>query len=123
MYAWNNQGNGGIEMPFTVHELCVLDQVHIQENRDFYNLTGAFNGTSGVGIGTLADRPTTCTPGVGYWATDQGSWNALGEDGVLYKCTTNNTWGKYYEPLSYPHPLRQGGIERRVYLPMALKEP
>ena len=123
MYAWNNKGNGGIEMPFTVLDFCELNLVHIQENRDYYNFTDLFNGNSGIGIGTLANRPTTCTPGVGYWAKDQGSWNALGEDGVLYKCTANNLWVKYYEPYPYPHPLRQPGTEQSVYLPVVVKGP
>jgi hypothetical protein len=111
MYAWNNKGNGGVEMPFDVLGFCPSNLLHIQENRDFYNFTASFAGTSGVGIGTLANRPPTCTPGVGYWATDQGSWNQNGADGVLYKCSPTHTWEKYYEPLTYPHPLRQGGTE------------
>jgi hypothetical protein len=54
-------------------------------NRDYYqesvnqaaqsNPTIPFNGTSGNGHGTLANMPTTCTTGVGYWATDQGNWS------------------------------------------------
>ncbi len=97
----------------------------IQANRDYYwdsdgspqiSPTSPFDGTSGVGWGTLANRPTTCTPGVAYWATDQGSWNTSssnpygvqqnGADGVLYKCTAPNTWTLYYTPYTYPHPLR-----------------
>ena len=107
MYAWNNKGNSGVEMPFEVLDFCPENLIHIQENREFFNYTETFNGTTGVGIGSLASRPTTCTPGVAYWATDQGSWNQNGEDGILYKCTSANTWEIYYEPLMYPHPLRQ----------------
>jgi hypothetical protein len=108
------------------------------ENRDYYqaptltlqtSATSPFNGTSGVGMGTLANRPTTCTPtseaadagngGVGYWATDQGSWNTSssnshgpqvnGADGVLYRCSATNTWTVAYTPYTYPHPLVGGG--------------
>ena len=61
---------------------------------------------SGVGVGELESKPTTCTTGVGYWATDQGDWNTLGNDGILYKCTSTDTWEIYYEPYTYPHPLR-----------------
>ncbi|MGB5287393.1 MAG: T9SS type A sorting domain-containing protein, partial [Ignavibacteriaceae bacterium] len=53
-----------------------------------------------------------CTPGVGYWTTDAGTWNQNGEDGILYKCTSANTWEIYYEPLMYPHPLRQNNPSR-----------
>jgi len=110
MYAWNNRGNGGVEMPFTVLDFCDLNLIHIQENRDFYNFTDSFDGTSGIGIGSLANRPAYCSPGTGYWAADQGSWNAHGEDGVLYQCTAAGAWVKYYEPFPYPHPLREDAV-------------
>jgi hypothetical protein len=110
MYAWNNKGNSGVEMPFEVLDFCPENLIHIQENREFYNYTETFDGTSGVGIGTLANRPPTCTPGVAYWATDVGTWNQNGEDGILFKCTSTNTWEIYYEPFSYPHPLRQNDL-------------
>jgi hypothetical protein len=60
-------------------------------NRDWYtdgsagtphlqtSATSPFNGTSGVGVGTVANRPTTCTKGVGYWTTNEGSWNTAGK--------------------------------------------
>lgn len=73
--------------------------------------TSPFNGITGVGFGTLANRPTTCTPGVGYFATDQGSWNTSGNkfgNGVLYQCSTPNSWIVHYTPYNYPHPLTQG---------------
>ena len=35
------------------------------------NTGPAFNGTIGVGSGLRANRPTTCTPEVAYWATDE----------------------------------------------------
>lgn len=96
---------------------------HIQLNRDLYREDAAFNGTSGVGVGTLASRPATCTAtpeasdagsgGVGYWATDQGSWKQTtpteGQDvseGVLYRCSSTNTWTVAYTPYTYPHPLQ-----------------
>jgi hypothetical protein len=85
-------------------------------NRDYYaevsrsaqsSTTSPFNGTVGTGYGTLANRPTTCTSGVGYWATDQGNWNQSGSggQGQLYVCTATNTWTLYYTPYTYPHPL------------------
>ena len=113
--------------------------IHEQSNRDYYNAVSAtgqtsptspFNGSVGVGFGTLANRPTTCTPtsealdagngGVGYWATDQGNWNTStsnpfgvqqnGASGVLYRCNATNSWTLHYTPYTYPHPLQAGAL-------------
>jgi hypothetical protein len=89
-------------------------------NRDVYaevsqsaqsSPTSPFNGTVGTGYGALANRPTTCSPAVGYWATDQGTWNTYdsSQGGVLYICTATNTWSVGYTPYTYPHPLTAGG--------------
>jgi len=81
---------------------------------DYNPALGTFDGTitsnhSPVGYGTLASRPATCTTGVFWFATDQGSWNTAagtpGGQGIGYKCTATNTWTAYYTPLTYPHPL------------------
>jgi hypothetical protein len=88
--------------------------VVMAENRDYYlqlpniNEASSFNGTAGIGQGTLASAPSTCTPGVGWWATDQGSWNRSGNgagQGELLVCTAADTWASYYVPYAYPHPL------------------
>jgi hypothetical protein len=101
--TWNPVPGYPTESSFSVHEPTVLSQ-----NRDYYAYNASFNGTSGVGSGLLSARPATCTPGVGYWATDQGEWNSNhgGPDGQLYRCTATNTWTLYYTPYIYPHPLR-----------------
>lgn len=70
-----------------------------------------FTGATGIGCGPIASRPTTCTPSVGWWATDQGTWNTSGNgagNGQLYVCTAANTWTLSYVPLAYPHPLTVG---------------
>jgi hypothetical protein len=90
-----------------------------QQNRDYFlgfgNIScepGAVTCTTGVGVGTLSQRPAKCTansvaypagnsPGVGYWATDQNT---------LYVCTAPNTWTAYYTPFTYPHPLTHSGV-------------
>lgn len=101
---------------------------HMVADRDYLNAVSVtaqttssspFDGTTGIGHGTLANRPTTCTHttapdgdeggGVMYWATDQGSWNVSGDgrgSGVLYRCSATNTWTVHYTPYTYPHPLQ-----------------
>ncbi len=122
MYSWLNRwsDNGSlitmaVENPWGASNPSVF--THIAENRDYYNAVSAsaqtspsspFNGTTGMGFGTLANRPTTCTTGssadagrggVGYWATNENR---------LYRCSATNTWTVHYTPFAYPHPLQSG---------------
>jgi hypothetical protein len=113
-YAWSNYNKGVLQSPTSL-------STHIQENRDYYTHTASFNGTSGVGCGTLANLQSAeyyddCEPGVGYWATNQKCDDLTGMVGVnpstpisgtLYKCNAEGTgWEPYYTPYTYPHPLR-----------------
>ena len=123
VYEWLDQFT---KAPNVSGGLCTVNPVTptIQQNREYYcytltwngtAFTGTpFNGTVGTGSGPLSARPATCTagpggntPGVAYWATDQGNWNQSGSggQGQLYVCTATNTWTLYYTPFTYPHPL------------------
>lgn len=119
-YYWNNRWNDGTAILLS---LSCPDQGipnycsnHIQANRDYYqggattqtSPTSPFNGTTGMGFGTLANRPITCTTGpealdagkggVGYWAIDTNT---------LYRCSATDNWTVHYRPYTYPHPLTQ----------------
>ena len=108
-YAWNNTND------FTSNAACPNEaNLHNVENQDFYNKNVSFNGTTGVGVGTASEFSAfsaSCTAGVGYWVTDEGSWNlsGSGEQGRLYKCTGND-WSLLYTPYEYPHPLRDEAV-------------
>ncbi len=99
-YSWNNLKNGGGNNVATrVTQTYDYGGGHVVPtiNKEFWYQGAAFDGTSGVGIGLLSARPTTCTAGVGYWATDTKT---------LYRATATNVWTAYYTPFTYPHPLR-----------------
>lgn len=122
-YLWRNIQNGSeattnIDCETPGDFLCNNNQANLMVvNKNFYQYNASNTGATGVGEGVLASRPATCTAnaaggitGVGYWATDQGSWNSSGAggQGVLYTCNTTNTWTLTYTPLAYPHPFLGG---------------
>ncbi|MGI9331941.1 MAG: hypothetical protein ACR2RL_02175, partial [Gammaproteobacteria bacterium] len=131
-YLWNNRWNTGEKMPFSLY---VNGPAHVAADRDFYDETATgpqtsfsspFDGSTGTGWGTLANRPTACTPtsevldsgngGVAYFATDQGAL------GTLYRCSAANTWTPHYAPYTYPHPLVDGrGRDNRISPPANLR--
>lgn len=122
-YLFMNGFNGNTPLFNTAQSGVGSDTARVIRSRDYYvestNQTAQtttsvpFDGTNtlGVGHGTLALRPATCTTGVGYWATDQGSWNVSGSggQGLLYTCVSTNTWSVTYTPYTYPNPLTSGG--------------
>jgi len=80
--------------------------IHINSARDFLNEVSGFDGTSGVGVGTIAARSATCTlvaagdALVGYWATDEKKF---------YRCTATDTWTLYYTEAVYPYCVNEVG--------------
>jgi hypothetical protein len=116
-YFWGNT-RAGNPLVFTVDSGGRSD-VHIVKDRDYREYVASFNGTSGVGVGPIGSRPSTCTTGVGYWATDEGTWNTstAGADGRLYRCVSTNTWSLYYTPYTYPHPWATDGVSTTAPAP------
>jgi hypothetical protein len=109
VYCWINSVNGRLNSPVGT---VFSPYPTVRENRDYYNYAAPVGDAQaiGVGSGTIANRPARCTPGVAYWATDQGEWDSThnGPDGQLYVCTAPDTWSFYYKPYTYPHPLVSG---------------
>ena len=110
VYFWRNiEGAGAME-------IAVNPQGDIESkivvNREFYCDGGMTGCNNGVRVGTLVARPATCTTGQAYWVTDRGKWRKdtapTAADGVLHRCSPNNTWSAYYIPHPYPHPWIDG---------------
>lgn len=111
---------------------CDYISFHLKYNREAYqavsasaqsSATAPFNGTTGMGFGTLSNRPLTCTTnatesgaGVMYAAgTTAGTIGASSGSGAntdyaVYTCSATNTWTPYYTPFTYPHPLVNSGL-------------
>jgi hypothetical protein len=106
IYYWNNQKNGVVlPVQLSAQHGPNMGQ-YIQADREYYqggivaqiSSSSPFNGTTGMGFGTLARRPASgLTTGVGYWAT---------ETQTLYVATGSTTWATEYTPYTYPHPLQ-----------------
>ena len=105
----NGSGIDQTTVSFTEQDL-------IKADRDYFNQTNNFNGSSGVGVGAKAQmsaiRPTKS--GVGFWVTDEGNWNnlaATNHSGQLYTWN-GSAWVLKYVPLTYPY-----GSTANLYVP------
>jgi hypothetical protein len=126
-YQWvNKYGNTGTG---TYSSTTVADGGRLTANLHYFNYNTSFDGTTGVGCGTFAAMMTIlpCTNGTAVWVPnplldtssscyDLDGWTGRnnakaasvnGKIGKLYQCQ-NNTWVEFYEPYTYPHPLRGG---------------
>jgi len=85
-YTFGNGGSCGTDPPWG-------DNQYVVPNREYWLPT----------YGRAASLPATCTANGNtyYGATDTD---------VIYKCTTTNTWSVFYQPYTYPHPLRAGSL-------------
>lgn len=113
-YFFNNTKNGSNVI---ASMLSSGNPTHcnVSENANWWNYNAACTTSScSSGVGTGTSAPTgACTTGVGFWVASTASATASSsttQGGSLYKCTSTNTWTRYYSPYTYPHPLRNGTI-------------
>jgi len=99
-YYWNQSINGSVRYDYSITQtLDYGGNTGIVPRWDVhcFKQVQKFDGSSGVGVGPLAQRPSYCTTeGVAWWATDENK---------LYRWH-NGVWELYYTPYTYPHPLR-----------------
>jgi len=99
-YFWGNRRNGTITNTVNVPQSIYYADEGVYaptEDIHFFMEKTSFDGSSGVGIGPISQRPIFCSrEGVSWWATDEHK---------LYRWK-NGKWELYYVPYTYPHPLR-----------------
>jgi hypothetical protein len=96
-FYFNNVANGSQQTPsFTNGDATgscgsTHESQYIQQNREFWLPT----------FGLESALPATCTAnGNTYYGTT--------DTDRIFKCTATNTWSVFYQPYTYPHPLRTG---------------
>ena len=112
-YYWGNRvgASGSLMTPFINTDCAWCYQNGLVAGKNFFSDRTAPAVTSGL----PQNRPASCTPGQGYWATSQSLTDLTGRvgakpatpiSGTLYRCTSSGTWDAGASPLTYPHPLR-----------------
>jgi len=101
-YFFNQVINGSKPLPPNVNVTQTIDYggsegIVPREDFNYFREKASFDGSSGVGVGPVAQRPAYCSKeGAAWWATDENK---------LYRWHAG-TWEIYYTPYTYPHPLR-----------------
>ena len=94
-YFFNNTAGGSQQLPtFTNNDqpgTCGSshESQYIQQNREYWLPTS----------GPASARPATCT-------ADGNTYYGATDTDEIFKCTSANIWTLFYEPYTYPHPLR-----------------
>lgn len=86
--SWTNPNGGacGSDPPWG-------DDQYIQQNREYWLPT----------YGLASALPGSCR-------ADGNTYYGATDTDVIYKCTATNTWNVFYQPYTYPHPLRTGSM-------------